>query len=249
MSKKRRRPVRLQQYWHGLGAWPDPYSVQRIDTAQMRGLPVRPGAPPGSAQYVHASTSWEVALAFSALSGGNAVCEIDPGSLVAEPDPDYPTIGVRFRGPVKVLSVEVVEPAELPSARQITKALAADGLWTDHTPRYSEDGYLRAPTLSRARGYVDEDFRWLGQWWPWQFVVPMGDGTEMVLDERCQGYLMYPPGFRGLNGRPRVPTGSLDGAWTRPGFYPNHVDWLHRHRQRVQSAGPADLVVLRPWQW
>jgi hypothetical protein len=120
----------------------------------------------------------------------------------------------------------------------------------DNTPQYFDDGYLRAPPLSRSRGYVDEDFRWLGRWWPPQFLFPNANGSEMVLDENGQPYLMFPPGYPGLNGRPRVPTGSLESAWTRPGFYPNHVDWLRRHQQRVQAGGTAALAQIRmPWEW
>ncbi len=249
MTAKRRSAGRVR-YWHGLGLCLDPYSVQRIETAQMRGHGVRAEAPRESEEYVYASTSREVALAFSVLGGGNAVCEIKPDSLVAEIDPDFPTLSVRFRGPVTAVSVEVVDPQALPNARQIVEALAADYRWMDNTPQYFEGGYLRAPPLSRSRGFVDEDFRWLGRWWPWQFLFPNVDGWELVLDEHGQPYLMFPPGYPGLNGRPRVPTGSLEGAWTRPGFFPNHVDWLRRHHQRVQAGGPAALAQIRmPWQW
>ncbi|AGB27241.1 hypothetical protein Mycsm_07145 (plasmid) [Mycobacterium sp. JS623] len=248
--KGKRRPALPVRYWHGLGLCLDPYNVRRIETAQMRGHGVRDDASPESAGYVYASTSWEAALAFSVLGRGNAVCEVKPDSLLAEPDPDFPTLGVRFRGPVRAVSVKVVEPEALPNAREIVKALAADYRWTDNTPQYFDDGYLRAPPLSRSRGYADEDFRWLGQWWPWHFLFPNANGTEMVLDEHGQPYLMFPPGYPGLNGRPRVPTSSLDGAWTRPGFYPNHVDWLRRHQQRMHAGGTAALAQIRlPWEW
>ncbi|ANE83369.1 hypothetical protein A7U43_27995 (plasmid) [Mycobacterium adipatum] len=244
---RRKRPAR---YWHGLGPCLDPFSVRWIETAQMRGCAVRADASPECREYVYASGSREVALAFSVLGGGNAVCEISPGSLVAEVDPDFSTLGVRFRGPVRAVSVEVVEEAALPNARQIVKALAADYRWADSTRQYFEDGYLRAPPLSRSRGYVDEDFRWLGRWWPWHFLFPNGNGSEMVLDELGRSYLMFPPDFPGLNGRPRVPAGSLEHAWTRPGFYPNHMDWLWLYRQRVQAGGAVALAEIRlPWQW
>ena len=247
---KKRKPGRRVRYWHGLGLCLHPFSVRRIETAQMRGHAVRADASPECREYVYASRSREVALAFSVLGGGNAVCEIRPGSLAAEVDPDFPTLGVRFRGPVTAVSVEVVEGAALPNARQIIKALAADYLWSDSTPQYFEDGYLRAPPLSRSRGYVDDDFRWLGRWWPWHFLFPSDNGSEMVLDEQGQPYLMFPPNYPGLNGRPRIPAGSLESAWTRPGFYPNHMDWLRRHRQRVQAGGAMALAEIRlPWEW
>jgi hypothetical protein len=246
----KRRPARRVRYWHGLGLCLNPYNVRRIETAQMRGHGIRDGAPPEAGEYVYASTSREVALAFSILGGGNAVCEIRPNSLIAEVDPDFPTLSVRFRGPVKSVSVEVVEPSALPNARQIVAALAADYRWTDASPQYSKDGYLRAPPLSRSRGFVDEDFGWLGRWWPWQFLYPNDNGWELVLDEDGQPYLMFPPGYPGLNGRRRVPTGSLEGAWTRPGFFPNQEDWLRRHQQRLQAGGTAALARIRmPWQW
>ncbi len=161
---KKNRPNRRARYWHGLGACPDPRTVRRIETAEIRGLPVRPNAPLECREYVYASTSWEVALAFSTLGGGQAVCEIKPETLAAEVDQDFPTLGVRFHGPVKSLSVEIVSDSALPNARQIIKTLAADYRWTDRTPQYSEDGYLRTPPISRARGFVDEDSRWLGRW-------------------------------------------------------------------------------------
>lgn len=246
----KRRAGRVR-YWHGLGPCPDPRGVRWIETAQMRGCPVRADASPECREYVYASASREVALAFSVLGGGNAVCEIRPDSLAAEVDPDFSTLGVRFRGPVKVVGVEVVSEAALPNARQIVKTLAADYRWADSTRQYFDDGYLRAPPLSRSRGYVDEDFRWLGRWWPWHFLIPNPDGSEMVLDELGQAYLMFPPDAVGLRGRPRVPAGSLETAWRQPGFYPNHVEWLLLHRLRVQAGGAAALAESRrlPWEW
>lgn len=246
---KKRKPTRRERYWHGLGACPEPLAVRRIETAEMRGLPVRPNAPLDCREYVYASTSWEVALAFSTLGGGQAVCEIKPDALAAEVDPDFPTLGVRFHGPVKSLSVEVVTDSALPNARQIIKTLAADYLWTDRTPQYSEDGYLRTPPKSRARGFVDEDFRWLGRWWPFHFLYPNDDGYEMALDETGRPHIMYPPDHPVLNGRRRVPLGSLENTWTRPGYYPNERDMLWRLQQRARAGDPTLGPALMPWEW
>lgn len=245
-NNKKRRRVR---YWHGLGPCPDPLSVRRIDTAEMRGVPVRPGAPPECREYVYASTSWEVALAFSTLSGGGAVCGVEPGRLAAEVDPDFPTLGVRFHGPVKSISVEVVTGSARPDAREIIKTLAPDYLWTDRTPQYAEDGYLRAAPASRACGYVDEDFRWLGKWFPFHFLIPFADGIEIAFGDTGQAHIVFPPNHPVLNGRRRVPLGSLHEAWTRPGFYPNEKDMLRSFRERLSRADPTMPPPRMPWDW
>lgn len=146
------KPKRRVRYWHGLGPCPNPFSVRVIETAEMRGVPVRHNAAPECREYVYASSSWEVALAFSTLGGGQTVCEINPGALVAEPDPEFPKLGVRFHGPVKAVSAEVVGESALPNARQIVEALAADYVWPDGTSRYSADGYLLTPPARGASG-------------------------------------------------------------------------------------------------
>lgn len=246
---KNKRPKRRVRYWHGLGRCRDPLTVRRIETAEMLGLPVRPDAPPDSGEYVYASTTREVALAFSTLSGGQAICEIRPEPLRAQRDPDFPTLGVRFHGPVKAVSVHVVNPTDLPSARQIIKTLGVDYLWSDHTPQYSEDGYLQTPPVSRAHGYQDEDFRWLGPWWPSHFLFPRPTGIEMVLDETGQPHVMYPPDHPDLNGRRRIPRGTLEHAWNQPGYYPNHTDMLHRLSQRNTMGDPTLAPIRKPWEW
>jgi hypothetical protein len=242
-KKPKKMSGRWLQYWHGLGRDEDPMSVREIETAQMRGLPIRPGVPLECREYVYASTSREVAAAFSVLGGGRAVCEVNPGSLAVELDTDFPTLGVRFHGPVKATSVQVIDAAELPSARQVIKTLAVDYLWEEGNRQYSEDGYLRTPPKSRARGYVDEDFRWLGAWYPFHFLYPNDDGTEVAIDENERRYVMFPPDHPGLAGRRRVPLGSLDN-WRRPGVYPDGKDL---RRRALRRSGP-DAVVM-PWQW
>lgn len=92
-KKQRKSPRRWLQYWHGLGRCPDPLSTTVIETAQMRGLPVRTGVPLECREYVYASNSWKVAAAFSVLSGGRAVCEVRPGALETEVDTDFPNVG------------------------------------------------------------------------------------------------------------------------------------------------------------
>lgn len=245
----KKRPKRRVRYWHGLGACFDPFSVRVIETAAMRDLPIRPGAPLEYREYVYASTSKEVALAFSTLGGGQAVCEVRPGGLVAAPDPDFPNLGVRFRGPVKAVTVEHVPESALPDARQITEALAADYAWPDGTPRYSPDGYLLAPPFARACGYVDEDFRWLGRWYPMHFLIPSADGITVAINENGRSHQMYPPGHPDLGGRRRVPAGSLEDAWRVPGLYPNTGDLLMSLRARVERDDPDLETVLRPWDW
>lgn len=248
MKKKKKKPARRVRYWHGLGACRDPLTVRRVETAEMLGVPVRPNAPLDSREYVYASTSREVALAFSILAGGHAVCEIGPAGLVAETDPDFPTLGVRFHGPVKAVTVELVSDSARPNARQITQTLAPDGLWLDGEPRYFDDGYLRAPPLSRERGYSDEDFRWLGRWWPWHFLIPNDDWTEVAFDDLGRPHAMYPPDHPDLHHRRRLPRGVLHSAWTRPGFYPDLAEFRLLRRQRI-AMGDSTLRVLRPWDW
>ncbi|WP_241474163.1 hypothetical protein [Mycolicibacterium neoaurum] len=215
--------------------------MQVIETAQMRGLPGRATVGAECREYVYASTSWEVAAAFSVLNGGRAVCEVNPGLLGAEADPDFPTLGVRFHGPVKAASVQVIDTADLPNARQIVQALAADYRWEDCRPQYAEDGYLTVPPTSRERGYVDEDFRWLGRWFPFHFLFPYDDWSEVALDENGQRHVIYPPGHPDLGGRRRLPYGSLEQAWRRPGFYPDSHDHLRASFKRAP--------VLMPWDW
>lgn len=245
MKKARRRA----QYWHGLGACPTPFAVRMIETAGMRGLPTRPNAPLECRDYVYASTSWEVALAFSTLGGGQAVCEISPNGLAAEADPDFPNLGIRFHGPVKALSVELVDESALPNARQIAETLSGDYVWPDGTPRYSPDGYLLAPPFARAWGYNDEDFRWLGRWYPLHFLLPSADGITVAINEKFRAHQMYPPDHPDLAGRRRVPLGSLDGAWRQPGVYPATTDLLKKIRVRIERDDPDLEPIRRPWDW
>lgn len=244
-----KQPRRGVRYWHGLGPCPTPFGVRRIETAAMRGLPVRPNAAPEYREYVYASTSRDVAMAFSTLGGGQAVCEVDPGGLAAELDPDFPNLGVRFRGPVTTVDVDVVEQSELPSARQIAEELSPDYVWPDGSARYAKDGYLLAPPFARPWGYDDADFRWLGRWYPLHFLLPSADGMIVAINENCRAHQMYPPDHPDLAGRRRVPMGSLDDAWCRPGMYPATGDLLEKIRIRLERDDP-DLQPIRvPWEW
>ncbi|MDO2384308.1 hypothetical protein QRB41_12960 [Mycobacterium avium subsp. hominissuis] len=251
MVKKKagKSPRRWMQYWHGLGRCRDPQAVQVIETAEMLGLPIRPGVPPECREYVYASPSWEVAAAFSVLSGGQAVCEVKPGALQVEADTDFPTLGVRFHGPVKVASVKVLGDAELPCARQVIETLAGDYLWTDSSPQYGRDGYLRTPPMARERGYGDEDFRWLGRWFPFQFLYQQADGTQLVFDEDARTYVMFPPGHPDLKDRRRVPSGSLEHAWRRPGVFPHQRDLMRVARERLEANDSTRWVLPAPWDW
>ena len=176
------------------------------------------------------------------------MCEIRPGSLQLRSIRISPPSACGSAVPVTAVSVEVVEGAALPNARQIIKALAADYLWSDSTPQYFEDGYCvrrrcRGPAVMSTTIFGGSADGGRGT-----FLFPSDNGSEMVLDEQGQPYLMFPPNYPGLNGRPRIPAGSLESAWTRPGFYPNHMDWLRRHRQRVQAGGAMALAEIRlPW--
>lgn len=244
-----KKPRGRVRYWHGLGACPMPFAVRKIETAATRGLPARPNAPLECREYVYASTSWDVALAFSTLGGGQAVCEVDPGGLAAEVDPDFPNLGVRFRGPVKSVSVEVVSESELPTARQIVEVLSPDYVWPDGSAKYAKDGHLLAPPFARAWGYDDEDFRWLGRWYPIHFLLPSADGITVAINEKCRAHQMYPPDHPDLDGRRRVPLGSLDDAWRQPGLYPATADLLEKIRVRLERDDPTLEPIRRPWDW
>lgn len=246
-KKQRKSPRRWLQYWHGLGRCPDPLSTTVIETAQMRGLPVRTGVPLECREYVYASNSWKVAAAFSVLSGGRAVCEVRPGALETEVDTDFPTLGVRFHGPVKTASVQLLGDAELMNAREVIETLAVDYLWTDGTPQYTADGYLRTPPKAREHGFGESDFRWLGRWFPYQFLYPQPDGSEAVFDENGRTYMMFPPGHPELKGRRGVPLGSLEHAWRRPGFFPHQRDMLISVGERFERGHQTLGSVVMPW--
>lgn len=226
-----------------------PFAVREIQTAAQLGLPPQPNMPPECREYVYATTSRQVALAFSTLGGGQAVCELSPGELAPEIDPDFPNLGVRFRGPVKAVAVEVLNPSELPNARQIVEALSVDYVWPDGSPRYSNDGYLLAPPFARACGYHDEDFRWLGRWYPLHFLIPDARGIIYAIDENCQAHPMYPPDHPELDGRRRVPLGSLDAAWRQPGVYPATTDLLKKIQVRLERHDPDLKPIQDPWDW
>jgi len=239
-------------FWHGLGQCDDPENVRVIETAEMLGDTLqsfRRNQPPESGEYVYASPSKEVALAFSALSGGRAVCEVDPGELVVEVDPDFPILGVRFKGPVKVVSTEVVARSALPNARQIVETLSDDYVWGDGTPYYSRDGFMLAPPAGREWGYADKDFEWLGPWFPLNFLILGADGIAVAFNEHGRAHQMYPPDHPDLDGRRRVPLGSLGDAWNEPGEFPDTGDLLTMVQIRLKWNDETLEPLRVPWEW
>ena len=247
MDDDRHRTV----YWHGLGRCPDPAAVTVIYPESMLGEQeaFRREKVPGSENYVHASPAKEVAIAFSVLGGGYAVCQIDPGTLPCCVDTDFPTLGVQFRGPVHVLSTELIDRAALPNARQITKTLASDYLWPDGSSRYVDTGHLRTPPSLLHRGYVDSDFEWLGRWYPLDFLHAFEEGQVMALTGDGHYYLMFPPGFPQAEGRRCVPAGTVEHAWNEPGYFPAREDTLMNYRIRVKWE-PEKLTydIHLPWE-
>lgn len=216
-----------QIYWHGLGPCADPQAVREIHTAEMRGeQPRRIYQPPDSPQYVYASPSKEVAIAFSTLAGGRSICRIDPGPLPAEPDTDFPTLGVRFRGPVKVIATQVLQPETLPTARQIAETLAPDSRWPNGTNWYTPDGYLRTPPALHLMGYSDEDFTWLGPWFPLFFLAVERNGRAAALTDDGHAHIMFPPDHPDTVGLRRVPTRSIAHTWRDPGYFPTQEELL-----------------------
>lgn len=238
-------------YWHGLGRCPDPAAVTVIYPESQLGdrESFRYEKVPDSENYVHASTSKDVAIAFSALGRGHAVCQVDPGALPACVDTDFPTLGLRFRGSVQVVSTELIDRSALPSARQITKTLAADYLWPDGSSQYVQGGFLRTPPSLRHHGYADSDFEWLGRWYPVAYLHTFGDGQVMALTGDGHYYLMFPRRFPQAEGRRCVPIGTVEHAWNEPGYVPAGRDVLMNYQIRAKWE-PQKLSedVHLPWE-
>lgn len=236
------------RYWHGLGRG-DHSGIGEIKTASMLGVPIREDADPDSANYVHVSPFKHIAAAFSALAGGNAICEIDPGPLAAENDPDFPSLSRRFRGPVNVVSTKVIAQEQMPHARRIAHTLSTDYLYIDGTARYTPDGYLHTPPPWREIGYTDTDYEWLGRWYPLDFLYGNSDGCISAITDDFEMFVMVPPGHPGLQGRPRIPTGNLQRSWTKPGFYPNRHQFRDLFTASVEwKPGMPNSVTRMPWE-
>lgn len=240
-------------YWHGLGHCGDPSEETEIFTRKEREArgqtyrePFRTDEPEDTQDYVHASPSAEVALAFSTLSHGHAVCEIDPGELPAERDPDFPTLSVRFAGTVKIVSTTLFDTTALPSARQIVKTLSSDYRHDDGTPRYRPDGYLRTPPAGHLYGYTDPDFQWLGPWYPLEFLWLGDDGRATAVTDDASLYQMFPPHYPHLAGRRRIPHGTLTHAWNEPGYHPAGKTQMLLAQARTWQP---DFSAVMPWDW
>lgn len=143
--------------------------------------------------------------------------------------------------------MQLLGDAELMNAREVIETLAVDYLWTDGTPQYTADGYLRTPPKAREHGFGESDFRWLGRWFPYQFLYPQPDGSEAVFDENGRTYMMFPPGHPELKGRRGVPLGSLEHAWRRPGFFPHQRDMLISVGERFERGDQTLGSVVMPW--
>lgn len=236
--------------WHGLGHDADPETIEIVRPANELGIPIRPGLSQEWGNYVYASSSRDVALAFSLLARRRSICLIDPGDLVAEVDPDFPTRGVRFPGAVSIVEVLTFPEHACPSARQVVECIAADMLWSDPTPRYDAAGYLRASPEFLSAGYSDGDFRWLGPWFPSEHMHLAKDGAIAVLDDNANMHMMYPPGHPMTIGKRRTPRGTLEKAWTTAGGV---VAAKEHFMVAAVAAKWADdggaSRVRQPWDW
>ncbi|MCV7286069.1 hypothetical protein H7J87_12075 [Mycolicibacterium wolinskyi] len=237
-------------YWHGLGPCADPLSEREIQTAAMRGEPPGRDQPVDTPNFVYASRSKDVAVAFTTLGGGRAVCQVDPGDLPVEVDPDFPELGVRFRGAVQVVSTEVFREAELPTAREVVEILAHGYKWPDGSSWYLPNGFLRTPPAAQALGYADADFEWLGRWYPIHFLHFDHDGRITAMTDDGHGYVMFPPDHPMAHGRGGVPVSQLPHAWTRPGYFPS-TDIVQGGLGIRLKWNPelADEIIHMPWEW
>ncbi|SKI12762.1 hypothetical protein [Mycobacteroides abscessus] len=209
------------RYWHGLGRCENPASQREIEPAHTLGIPIREGVPHEWGNYVYLTPVSEAARAFTALAGGRAVVEVETGAVTPEPDPDFATLGLRVKGSVNVVSVTVLQEHELPNAREITQTLGVDYTWEDGQPRYTSDGYLQFSQGLRNNGWADTDLRWLGQWWPFDFLIPGNDGRITAITDDLHCYVMFPAEHPAANGHRRVPQVNLSNAWTStPGYHP-----------------------------
>lgn len=81
------------------------------------------------------------------------------------------------------------------------------------------------------------------------FMLPSVDGITVVINEKGRAHQMYPPGHPDLEGRRRVPLGSLEDAWRVPGLYPHTGDLLMSIRSRLERNDPELETIRRPWEW
>lgn len=235
-------------YWHGLGLCVDPFAVNDIDPrckvtdplvlASRRADPHR-----DVDQYTYASTDKDVALAFSVLARGAMICEVDPQTLAPALDPDFPTLSVRFRGTLKVLSKQSFKHATLPHARRITELLAVDRLSAPNCRWHHPDGRIQPPPLWRSWGYTEDDFDWLGSWFPddsiWQ--IPVHQLVHAIAENG--DWLTIWPTARPLPPKAarRKPNGTLTDQWKTPGHVPD--------MQTLATLSQARQTVLMPWEW
>lgn len=239
------------RYWHGLGRCDDLDNLTMIRPAHELGVAIRDGVPHDWGNYVYLTSSEEAAQAFTALANGHTVVEVDTTGLVLEPDPDFGTLGLRVRGPVPVRSVTPINPRELPHARNITKILSPDHTWPGGLPKYTQDGYLQFPQQFLDNGYTNSDFHWLGRWWPIDFLIPGDDARVTALTDDNHMYHMYPENHPDLQGRRRIPDGTLEGAWTAtPGYCPPSADLLMSLQIIIKWDQPrARTLTHKPWEW
>lgn len=238
--------MRAVQYWHGLGVCPNPAGVTMIKPRAM--LPghlivgYRDEPDHNVAAFTHATIDRDVALAFSVLSGGATVCEVDHGELTPEADPDFQSLSVRFRGPVRVLSSETFAQAKLPHARRVVELLAPDALSEGGQRWHYPDGRIRPPSLWRAWGYTEDDFDWLAPWFPWQYVWENEKAKLLyAVSETGQQFTVWPKSRPLPSGTRCKPQSTLADEWTTPGFVPGFYDL------KMQSGMARE--ALHPWEW
>ncbi|WP_147379138.1 hypothetical protein [Mycobacteroides abscessus] len=239
----------MTRFWHGLGPCGDATAVTVLYPANTRGEALRDGVPREWGDYVYLTPVEAVARAFSALAGGHAVAEVDVDEAVVEPDPDFVTLGVRVKGPVEALSVSVLEQPQMPTAREIAQALAVDAFWPDGQPRYTPDGYFRLPPGFDERGYTEADFRWLGKWWPMDFLVPADDDRIIAITNDLHCYSMYPEGHPEVQGRRRIPAVAIDDAWTGDRGYCPPLSELFGMLQIIGKWEPERFKSLTHSPW
>lgn len=235
------------RYWHGLGLCLDPSRVTEIQPRHSVTDPLiracqRADPDNDVERYTHASTDRDVALAFSVLSKGTIVCEVDPRPLAPEHDPDFPTLSVRFRGPLKVLSMQPIPQTRLPDARRIVQLLARDRLSAPGQRWHHPNGRINPPPLWRTWGYTEDDFDWLGPWYPdeciWQTPA---HGLVHAVTETGEQFTVWPAARPLPAGAHRIkPVGTLANRWRTPGNAPDGTLWTRSEALRS---------VQFPWEW
>lgn len=240
----------MTRYWHGLGPCGKFSAVTTIYPANTRGEPLRAGVPREWGDYVYLTPVEAVARSFSALAGGHAVAEVDVDGLTLEPDPDFAKLGVRIKGPVQVVSLTVLDQPDMPTAREIAQGLAVDSTWPNGQPLYSSDGYLTVPPGVQDLGYREDDFRWLGKWWPFDFLVPGDDDRITAITNDLHCHTMFPTGHPDTaDGRRRVPHTTIDDAWTSDRGYCPPVAELLDMLQIINKWEPERFRSLTHLPW